>query len=146
MTTGVLTVDRVMIVGGWEQYAQNNGSKAYRQNNAPARKSSTFADNGGMSNMLKEFGTFSSGSMDKNVCELPPTSPATNMIYVALDENADVSGLQISYLIANPQTYQLTPTEVKTLLGNNNIWADTGDIDLTYRADLGLYLDKIINA
>lgn len=53
---------------------------------------------------------------------------------------------KFTYPLATPQTYQLTPTEVKTLLGNNNVWADTGDIDLTYRADLGLYLDKIINA
>lgn len=54
--------------------------------------------------------------------------------------------IQIVAELATPQTYQLTPTEVKTLLGNNNVWADTGDVDLTYRADLGLYLDKIINA
>jgi hypothetical protein len=27
-----------------------------------------------------------------------------------------------------PQTIQLTPTQVKSLLGSNNVWADTGDI------------------
>lgn len=34
----------------------------------------------------------------------------------------------ICYKIKEPQTYQLTPTAVKSLLGSNNIWADTGDI------------------
>lgn len=40
-------------------------------------------------------------------------------------------------------TYQLTPTEVTTLLGYNNIWADTGNTDVTYRADTGLYIQKL---
>ena len=45
-----------------------------------------------------------------------------------------VSGVQIVYRLATPLTYQLTPNAIKTLLGNNNIWADTGDIvELTYR-------------
>lgn len=37
---------------------------------------------------------------------------------------------------------QLTPQEVKTLLGLNNIWADAGDVDVTYRADVQLYIGK----
>lgn len=32
------------------------------------------------------------------------------------------------YALATPQTYQLTPTDVTTLLGDNCVWADTGDI------------------
>ena len=40
--------------------------------------------------------------------------------------------LQVAYKLATPQTYQLTPTEVKTLLGTNNIWADSGDITVKY--------------
>lgn len=35
---------------------------------------------------------------------------------------------QFVYELATPQTYHLTPTQVRTLVGNNNIWADTGDI------------------
>ena len=37
-------------------------------------------------------------------------------------------GAQVVYELAEPITYQLTPTEVQMLLGTNNIWADTGDI------------------
>ena len=45
-----------------------------------------------------------------------------------------VSGQYIIYQRATPQTYQLTPTQVETLLHDNNIWCDTGTIDeLTYR-------------
>ena len=42
----------------------------------------------------------------------------------------------LSWEIATPVTYTLTPTEVRTLLGLNNIWADTGNIlDLIYRKE-----------
>lgn len=45
---------------------------------------------------------------------------------------------------ATPQTYQLTPQEVHTLLGQNNIWADTGDVSLLYPADTKAYIDNQI--
>lgn len=38
------------------------------------------------------------------------------------------------YELATPVTYQLTPTEITTFLGTNNIWADCGDIEsVVYR-------------
>lgn len=39
---------------------------------------------------------------------------------------------QFCYKLATPQTVQLTPQEVNSLLGQNNISADTGDIDIVY--------------
>ena len=33
----------------------------------------------------------------------------------------------------SPITYQLTPTQVTALLGQNNLWADTGDASVVYR-------------
>jgi hypothetical protein len=45
--------------------------------------------------------------------------------------------------LKTPVTYQLTPTEVTLLLGYNNVWADTGDTTVTYRADTKLYIQKI---
>lgn len=60
---------------------------------------------------------------------------------VALKE--ELGNAQITYQLATPQTYQLTPVEVKTLLGLNNIWADTGDVEVEYRADTKLYIEKL---
>lgn len=54
-----------------------------------------------------------------------------------------VSGQMLVFPIKTPTTYQLTPTEVTTLLGTNNIWADTGDITVEYRADTKLYVDRV---
>ena len=66
-------------------------------------------------------------------------------IYVKLPKSvlpsADTSGctqylqshnLSICYKLLTPQTVQLTPQEVNSLLGQNNISADTGDIDIVY--------------
>lgn len=38
-------------------------------------------------------------------------------------------------MLASPVSYQLTPVEIKTLLGENNIWSDTGDVTLQYYAN-----------
>lgn len=47
--------------------------------------------------------------------------------------------------IASPQTYQLTPADVRTLLGDNIISANTDDMDLTYCADPNLYIERKIS-
>ena len=39
-----------------------------------------------------------------------------------------LTGVELVYKLATPITIQLTPTAVKSLLGSNNVWADTGDI------------------
>lgn len=54
-----------------------------------------------------------------------------------------MSGVQLVYDLSNPITYQLTPLEVTTLLGTNNIWADTGDVTVTAPRDTKLYIEKL---
>lgn len=54
--------------------------------------------------------------------------------------------VQICYPLATLQTYQLTPTEVSTLLGTNNIWTDCGPSTVEYPADTKLYIDKKLAA
>lgn len=57
-----------------------------------------------------------------------------------------LSGKKLVFKLATQQTYQLTPTEVKTLLGNNNIWADTGDVTVEYVADTKTFIENLVNA
>ena len=57
-------------------------------------------------------------SMDKYVAGATPTT-----------------GAQVVYPLTTPITYQLTPEEVTTLLGTNNVWADTGDVTVEYRSN-----------
>lgn len=53
---------------------------------------------------------------------------------------------QLLYELATPTTYQLTPQAVLTILGQNNILADTGDVEVAYCADTKMYIDKMIAA
>ena len=71
------------------------------------------------------------------------------------DYNATLSALndagtplEVVYQLTEPlATYQLTPQEITTLLGLNNIWADCGPVNaLTYPADTKLYVDGQIEA
>ena len=57
--------------------------------------------------------------------------------------NSAVQGTKVCYKLATPVTYTLTAYQIKTLLGLNNFWADTGDIQkLTYPVDTKLYIDQ----
>lgn len=42
-----------------------------------------------------------------------------------------MSGVQLCYELATPQTYQLTPTEVELLQGTNNVWSE-GEVSVEY--------------
>ncbi len=60
-----------------------------------------------------------------------------NRIIIATSEATDTTELQtiiqgqkLVYELATPQTIQLPPCPIETLLGENNIWADTGNTSL----------------
>ena len=54
------------------------------------------------------------------------------------------TGAQVVYKLATSQTIQLSPTEIDSLYGYNNVWSDVGDVTVKYRADTTLYIDKKI--
>ena len=56
---------------------------------------------------------------------------------------AAMTGVQFVYELAEPIEIQLTPQQVNSLLGANNIWADTVDTEVEYRADTKLYIEKL---
>jgi hypothetical protein len=67
--------------------------------------------------------------------------PTLNDLYSMIQTN----NLQVIYELATPQTYQLTPTEVKSLLGDNVIYADTGDIlNAEYVRDTTTIINQIL--
>ena len=56
---------------------------------------------------------------------------------------AAMTGQTLAYELATPITIQITPHEVRSLLGANNIFADTGDATAEYRADTKLYIERL---
>ena len=60
------------------------------------------------------------------------------------DFKSGVSGQTVVYELATPITITIDPTTIRTLLGLNNIWADTGAIEeLTYAADTKMYIEEL---
>lgn len=55
-----------------------------------------------------------------------------------------MNGVYLVYPMKTPQTFQLTPTEIKSMFGINNIYADCGNISVEYRADTSAYIAKKI--
>lgn len=54
-------------------------------------------------------------------------------------------GAQVVYHLETPISYRLTPTQITTLLGVNNVWANAGSVNnMVYCADTKLYIDKKI--
>ena len=52
--------------------------------------------------------------------------------------------MQVVYYLATPIAYQLTPQEIKTLLGDNTVYSDGDSVEVAYRADVKRYVDKKI--
>lgn len=60
-------------------------------------------------------------------------------------EMESLGGIDVVYPLATPVTYQLTPVEIRSLLGVNNVFADCGAItELKYIRDLNLCINDII--
>lgn len=53
---------------------------------------------------------------------------SASAIITALGDYFASNPWQFCYALATPVTYQLSPTQVKTLLDQNNLWANTGNI------------------
>lgn len=57
------------------------------------------------------------------------------------------NGCEFTIPLVNPMLYQLETSDISTILGQNYVFADCGDItDLEYRADTKLYINKLINS
>lgn len=158
ITTGVLTATHYMdVLDSTKTYGSSSGTAAdsiimtynASANAAPSHNESSTI--GCISSYLPETSAYTSwrvatpsiafNSGGTNIwLRLPNVSTkAAGKAYLAANP------LTVVYPLATPQTFALTPTQVTSLLGNNNIFADCGGSDVTYRADPRLYLEKLTN-
>ena len=140
VTTGVLTVDRAEVDLGkltWAKPSQVNIFYTISLNSANDNSvgsimiSSQYAYGGRASSNQAAY--------DKGDNLISVYTGADARVYVrddryatTIDFKAAMSGVQLVYELATPITYQLTPQEITTLLGSNNLWADVGDVDAEY--------------
>ena len=77
--------------------------------------------------------------------------PNQNWLYVKLVDTSSKEEIlswiaenkpQICYPLAQSQTYQLTPHQIQTLVGQNNVWSDAGDVEVTFNLPISNLLVK----
>lgn len=75
----------------------------------------------------------------QNIGTSPSIYDTTNALRVydpqfatAADFKVAMTGQTVVFEVAEPLTYQLTPVQVRSLIGTNNVWADSGDCDVTF--------------
>lgn len=143
VTGGELVVDRAMVDLGtlsavytstwqcWRLASGISGAKVVGSNNdAPSAISDRMT-------AVKASGytsSHSTGTFSQNI---------NGMWFFDNGSATELAG-QLCYELAEPIHYPLTPTEIKTLLGQNNIWADCGDTEVEYRASTKMYIDRKI--
>ena len=64
--------------------------------------------------------------------------------YTSAQVKTAVSGYMLTYELATPLTYQLTPQQMTAVLsGTNSVWSDTGDTTVNYPADTKSYIEQL---
>lgn len=145
LATGVLTVTHgVVQSGSASDYVRNNGTQYYlKAAEASGIKSPSAAEATVMSDRFKQVLSGASGVAYLNTGGNIRFNTADS--YNTVQEMLTAIGApQFVYPLATPTTVQLTPTEVKTLLGYNNI-SSSGTVEVIYHADTKLYVDKMTN-
>ena len=72
---------------------------------------------------------------------LPSTWISDRDVYAS--GTTPTTGAQVVYALTTAQAYQLTGQQLMTLLGTNNVWADTGNVSVTYPADTKMFIEKL---
>lgn len=139
VVNGTLTVDMAMVDLGTLNYTDNGAVPGGRQFYTIINEKKKGATNILSSNFVAVAYSDTIGEMsgrDTNKIVAFNTTIAS-----AADFKAAMSGVQLVYELATPQTYSLTPQQIQTLLGRNNVWSD-GEVEVVYVADPKRYIDK----
>lgn len=145
VTNGVLTVDRAMVDLGTLNYFKTSstsaiGGSVFSVSVSDVGEGMATRDRYAPNTMISSMFTTAPSSVWW-VNDIPDLSMSvnTNALYIADNRYADaatfkaaMSGVQLVYELATPITIHLTPQEISTLKGTNNVWADSGDVTVEY--------------
>lgn len=157
ITTGVLTIDTAYVtLNGTEAnntYAFTAGTGVNRITYVPYQNEGKIGAQFFYSNIAKASGLYSANPNEWEISNSAATVarcfigvPTTITSVADWKTFLTSNNMQLCYKLATSQTVQLTPTEVDTILGSNNIYSDCGEVSVKYRADIGLYIDKKLGA
>jgi hypothetical protein len=148
VTNGVLTVNYAYIDMGscnWTKMTNANGDY-FRSSNTSSLNAHVNAQVYCSQYISKTIWLIRNINIDKAVACEGIYIECRDSSYTDADTfKTAMNGVQLVYELATPQTYNLTPTEVKTLLGINNIFADCGDADVEYVRDATSIINYILS-
>lgn len=144
VTTGEMTVDRAEVDLETLTFASTSAGRYYTNDltSVIARPSSNSEPTQAISDRYAAYSQTELGS-DSTLIGMS-VNASTGALFIRTEDGAAPSTGQLVYPLATPTTYQLDPVAVRSLLGVNNCWTDTGETEIEYKADLKLYIDKKI--
>lgn len=141
VVTGELTVDRASVDLGTLTNSGDTGWKYITNDGTPYFCVYLTGKKPGLNMLCSAYGTSQTTGTGSLADKKIGASSNDTRVYLRDSAYTDLntfisamSGVQLVYELATPPTIQLTPQEIRTLLGTNNIWSDTGDTEVTYRA------------
>lgn len=139
VVSGVLTVNRVGVDGGDVTWTK---SSSYQYGKFSFLASGSLFDNLGY-NVISSSYKAESNDGASATGDMYVWVRSTHRIHVkdsskdaltAAEFKTAMAGVKFVYKLATPQTYTLDPQTVRSLVGNNNIFSDTGNTSLDYWA------------
>lgn len=143
VVSGVLTVDRAIVDLGTLNWVYDSTNAFFKHNLTASKPGEPL-----LCSMYGYGGYKGDGQM--STAEIGIYNINTNTYIKVKDTSytdaavfkTAMNGVQLCYELATPQTIQLTPQEVALLKGQNNLWCDSGNIDVSYYADIQKYIDN----
>ena len=142
--TGILTVDKVSITIDSPTNIYANNDKQYY---IPQSITGAIIPAMDSAELLCDRMKSASGEYYDNRCFIDSSGAIcwnTSVEYTDIEAMlAGIGGsLQFVYPLETPFTVQLTASQLSALLGENNVWANTGNVSLTYGQDVTLSLEQ----
>lgn len=140
VTTGLLTVDKAMVDLGtlnWT-YSTAGGSQTFRGKNIQSIIKRPVSQQVAAIGVCSNYPVLPARTVFENNLGLG-VNTGDGFVWIHDPAYTDVdsfstamAGVQFVYELATPLVYQLSPIEVSTLLGVNNIYSSTGDVTVEY--------------
>jgi hypothetical protein len=143
VTTGILTIDKSLVIYDGSQDENWGGSQLTTVYRAGIGLSNAVNDNGA-SNYLPYINNWSSDTEHFYIYNNAVYAFIAVQGLARFKEYLAEHNLQIWYKLATPTTVQLTAEDVDLLKGNNVLTTDADLIEASYSADIALYIAKKI--
>ena len=140
VVTGVLTVNMAMVDLGTLTWTYSSGGQGLFYSNGIVSTAKKPPSNGVKANILcSDYACYSANGVYQGGVGVALNVSPQVWYHDGVHTDSDLvggkaqwlDGVYLVYELATPLTYQLTGTDIVTLVGDNYIWSDSGDVTIT---------------